>query len=381
MRSTSVIAALIATLITGVPDPVRGSQPAPLPSPRQAVVRAAAPTAPKFLAADRADLLRRLNRFAEPGCDLEAELFADAADGRLDAFSPLEAALVASGVTDRGQLQEYVNRALHLARQLQATGIDRLSPQEQVETVFNFLHRHVLYGGYDLAATDLRQVFDSGRFNCVSATVLFNDLALKLGFDCTALEMPGHAMSRVSTPTGPVDVETTCPRWFELMHDPQQQAALVAQTAGTAAAADRSQAREVTPIQIIAMIYYNRAVDFLAEKRFADAAAANAKALRLDPTNKTARGNLLATLNNWSIELVNSRRFAAAVDLLRQGLALDPRFEPFTQNYVHLHRQWSDTLCRAGKHPEALAVLSRAAREMPDCEPLRLLQRDLANRK
>ena len=35
------------------------------------------------------------------------------------------------------------------------------------------------------------------------------------------------------------------------------------------------------------MIYYNRGVDLLAEKRFAEAAAANAKALRLDPTNAT----------------------------------------------------------------------------------------------
>ena len=66
---------------------------------------------------------------------------------------------------------------------------------------------------------------------------------------------------------------------------------------------DRSKAREVSPIQMAAMIYYNRGVDLLAEKRFAEAAAANAKALRLDPANATARGNLLATINNWSIEL------------------------------------------------------------------------------
>ena len=69
--------------------------------------------------------------------------------------------------------------------------------------------------------------------------------------------------------------------------------AAVTQTIGAAAAADRSKAREVSPIQMAAMIYYNRGVDLLSEKRFAEAARANAKALRLDPQNATARGNLL----------------------------------------------------------------------------------------
>ena len=47
------------------------------------------------------------------------------------------------------------------------------------------------------------------------------------------------------------------------------------------------EARQVSPIQLAAMIYYNRGVDLLGEKRFAEAARANAKALRLIP--KTPR--------------------------------------------------------------------------------------------
>ena len=76
------------------------------------------------------------------------------------------------------------------------------------------MHRRVLRGGYDLAYTDLRRVLDEGRFNCISATVLFNYLAGQCGLECRGLEMPGHAMSRVLLADGPVDVETTCPQWF-----------------------------------------------------------------------------------------------------------------------------------------------------------------------
>ena len=154
--------------------------------------------------------------------------------------------------------------------------------------IFQFMHERVLHGGYDLAYTDLRRVLDEGRFNCVSATVLFNYLAGQLGLDCHGLEMPGHAMSRVSLPDGMLDVENTCPRWFCLQR--RSAAAGGRRRRRRSARRPRPIARrpaQVSPIQLAAMIYYNRGVDLLGEKRFAEAARANAKALRLDP--KTPR--------------------------------------------------------------------------------------------
>ena len=311
---------------------------------------------------------------------MEERLFADAADGRLDEFSPLGAALVASGVEDVDCLCRYQQKAAALADELRRSGKLTDEPRQRAEAVFQFMHERILHGGYDLAYTDLRRVLDDGRFNCVSATVLFNYLACELGLDCHGLQMPGHAMSQVSLPDGTLDVENTCPRWFCRKGDPQQQAAVVGQTIGTAAAADRSKARQVSAIQLAAMIYYNRGVDLLGEKRFAEAARANAKALRLDPQNATARGNLLATLNNWSIELGNRQHFAEAVDLLRQGLAMDAKFEAFRQNFVHVHHQWVEHLCGEGRFAEAIEILSRAAAEMPDRDYLRQAQAEVRQR-
>jgi tetratricopeptide (TPR) repeat protein len=324
-----------------------------------------------------------------PQNGLEERLFLDAADGRLDDFSPLAAALVASGVQDADTLRRYERKAAALVDELGRGGVLAATPRQRVEAIFEFMHQRVLRGGYDLANTDLRRVFDEGRFNCISASVLFNYLAGQFGLDCRGLEMPGHAMSRVVLPDGPLDVETTCPQWFNVAGTRSVPSFNVAGTLGVpvphaeraeynrvahAERAEYGKAREVTPIQMAAMIYYNRGVDLLAEKRFAEATAANAKALRLDPGNMTARGNLLATINNWSIELGNSQHFAEAVGLLRQGLALDPKFEPFAQNYVHVHHQWVERLCQAGQFQDAMAVLSRANAEMPNREYLRQAQ-------
>jgi tetratricopeptide (TPR) repeat protein len=305
---------------------------------------------------------------------LEQQLFDDAADGRLDDFSLLDAALIASGVNDRAALKYYRERIAAWAGELRQ--FDHLdgSHRRKVEMIFEFLHRNILHGKYNIESTDLRQALDEGRFNCVSATVLFNCLVGEFGLSCCALQTPGHTLSRVFLSDGPLDVETTCPRWFQLQHDPVKQVEALGKTIGDKPTNDKSKLHEISPIQLTAMVYYNRGFDLLAEKRFAEATAANAKALRLDPLNDTARGNFLATINNWAIDLDNARHFAEAVALLRQGLAIDPHYEPFALNFVHVHNQWLQQLCKDGQYQEAIEMLSRAESEMPDRE---FLQRAL----
>jgi tetratricopeptide (TPR) repeat protein len=223
-----------------------------------------------------------------------------------------------------------------------------------------------------------------GRFNCVSATILFNCLAERFGLRVYGLESPSHARSRLAYDGNRVDIETTCPRWFQVLDDPQRRLVpnldappvktaensgpatgklASATSAGTASPA--SGCREVSGVQLAAMIYYNRGVDLLAAGRFGEALAANAKALRLDAESQTARGNLLATLNNWAIALGAEGRYGEAVKRLDQGLDIEPSHETLKANYVQVHYHWSEGLCRAGRYAEALAVLERAARRQP----------------
>ncbi len=123
--------------------------------------------------------------------------------------------------------------------------------------------------------------------------------------------------------------------------------------------------RQVSEVELVATIYYNRGVDLLAEKRFADAAAANAKALRLDPQNATAKGNFLATINNWAIDLGTSGEYEQAAELLRLGLAIDPSYDAVRANYVQLFRQWSEDLCGSGRYDDAVRLLTQASKDQP----------------
>ena len=314
---------------------------------------------------------------------LEERLFADAANGHFDRLTLLEAALVASGVDDPADLTRYRAQVAGRVEDLRRSGTVCGTPRQQAQAIFEFLHRRILTGGYRLECTDLRHALDHGRFNCVSATVLFNCLAGEFGLKVCGLETPGHAMSRLQTPDAPLDIETTCPRWFQLLDRPQKQAELVEKTLGRLPAKDRPASRpgtvpafaqrkrdcplprEISAVELMAMIYYNRGVDLLGEKRFPEAAAANAKSMRLDPSNATARGNFLATLNNWAIDLGTSGRYGEAAELLASGLQIDPTYEAFGLNYVHVYRQWTAHLCAAGEFDQALGLLARAAAQRP----------------
>lgn len=307
-------------------------------------------------------------RFEGRLSDLEIRLFQEAAAGRCLDNSLLAAALVASGVCDADVLRRYQTQVAELVAELRRSGRVTGAPRQQAQAVYEFMHHRVLRGGYQLDCTDLTVVLNQGRFNCVSASVLFNCLAAEFGLVARGLEVPGHALSRLVLPDGSLDVETTCPDWFRLLDDPKKQAEIVSRTLGVPRTPGRAseERREVSDVELVATIYYNRGVDLLGQKQFSAAVAANAKALRLDPNSTTARGNLLATVNNWAVAEASAGRFRAAADLLRDGLAIDPNYEMFKNNDRHVHRQWIAQLCRAEEFAQALDVLAAAARQRPE---------------
>jgi len=315
--------------------------------------------------------------------ELEQRLFDHIHDGTFGEFSLLEAGLIAGGVDRLDELSRYSKRFDELVESLRRSGKVCGTPRERAQAVFTFLHQSVLCGGYRLQSSDLRMAIDRGRFNCVTASLLFNCLAQRFELKAAGLEIPGHAMSRLELPQEILDIETTCPRWFTLNDRPgmtyfrraDEPAQAQQETTARADLAVRSPARDaadktpplrpVSEVELVATIYYNRGVELLAKKLFADAAAANAKAVRLDPKNATAKGNYLATINNWAVDLAISGNYERAAALLRLGLVTDPSYEAFRSNYVQLFRRWSEHLCRNGRYDDAVRLLGQAAKDQP----------------
>lgn len=300
---------------------------------------------------------------------------------RTQRYSLLEASIIASHPSK----PEVASRLLQRYREIESRLLSQISPRDtklqRAEKILTFMHRELLRGGYQLEQTTMENLFTNGRYNCVTATILYCCLGRAAGLEVKAVELPGHAMCWVKTEQGELDVETTCATWFQYLDDPDTRNRVIHDLIRQAQAdVNTAQVRPVTDRELIAKVYYNRGVDFLAEKNFSRALEANAIALLLDPSSATTKGNLLATMNNWSILLCHEGKYPQAAQLLREGIREEPDYATFRNNHVHVYHRWIEALYQAGHMQEALQIADVAATEQPTEPHFGKLQQQIRER-
>ncbi len=301
-----------------------------------------------------------------PRAALEDQLLHDAADGRLDSFSLLDASLIASGVSDPQQLAEFADRfERHCARfrsqhPYLVTQLDQTNCRALASAVMTYLHRDILTATYQIESTRVDEALRTGHYNCVASTILFRCLSAELGATPEIVATPSHVFCRYPLGNDLV-VETTCPQWFDVPVDSELISVHPAHRSD-------AQLRSLTDVQVLGKLFYNRATDRLDSNDFAAACRLLRVSLALDAADRSARENLLATLNNWSLQLCDTGQFAAAAELLTEGGRLHPGYGPFQVNDLHVHQQWALDLCRREQFADALELLERCHRRRPDVD-------------
>ncbi len=265
-----------------------------------------------------------------PG-DLEDRLLQDAADGSLDDFSLVEAAIVAGGLTDRPPLRQLHETFHNHERRCQAEVGPMSTPLEKTAAAFRFLHEQILTGTYVSDASDVAGTLTTGNYNCLSATILFQALCQSARLPVEPVWNPAHVASCVDAPIC-LRVETTIVDWDAAAHT-----------------TDRSQAEEsrrLTDVQLIAKVYYNRGIELMARGRHATAFRVAKTGYLLDQQDTAARNNLLACINNWALSLCRLHQYEQARTLLSTGRQLAPSYLPFQQNEEYVVRHWEESLRR-----------------------------------
>ncbi|WP_347246189.1 hypothetical protein [Thermogutta sp.] len=318
-----------------------------------------------------------------PLTEEERHLVRDCEDQRLDGFTFFQAVLIAGGIPRR-ELDAYQQMLDEHAQAVKT--VARESPDElsAVRNVFGYLHRRILTGGYQIDATNPGIALKTGRYNCVSAAILFKLLAEAAGYPTRIEQLPTHAFCRVETTFASIPVECTAPRWLDEVLLPQFGLATKGVSIGSRdysmeddlgrlVSASRvserdwrlyEQGRTMSETQIVGTIYYNRGVDALFSRQFDRALFDNIVALRLDPTNQSAKDNLLASLNNWAIALAEAQHFPQAAERLYWALRCAPSAQPVQANLTRLFRQWKTTLAREGCAAEFRTEAEKGLREL-----------------
>ena len=152
-------------------------------------------------------------RFQGEVSAIESDMIQDAKDSRFDRYTLFEAALIAAGNTDAAKLEEYKQQYNNRVYQLAQLMPQNATELQKARIILEYLHRE-MFREYLLESSNVGAIFDSGIYNCVTGATLFNSLARHFGVNAVALELPGHAMSRVYLSDGTYyDVETTCAIW------------------------------------------------------------------------------------------------------------------------------------------------------------------------
>jgi tetratricopeptide (TPR) repeat protein len=293
--------------------------------------------------------------------DLQSRLDDDLVDGQLDHFTRFQAALVAGGVRSQLELERRTNQFDELRRTLSSHVPSTVDLRSRLDRIHHWLHERILTGQYRVECSELSRTLDDGHFNCLTATILFQSLCDADGLPTEAIVTPSHVLCCVpGQPT--LYVETTCPDW---------------QSAGIAGYSQPMQewvrdGRSLNAVQLLGKVYYNRGVAQLEARYFAQAEDLFSTAWRLDPCDRSARENLLATYNNWALAESDEGHYSIAQELVLRGLAIDPNYSPLLANDLHIHQRWIRRLCDVGEFETAAAILEEGYRRRPAAELFRL---------
>jgi tetratricopeptide (TPR) repeat protein len=214
-------------------------------------------------------------------------------------------------------------------------------------------------GGYDARQTRLSVLLDTGKFNCVSATALYQIVAKRLGLGVQALSIPGpvegHAMSMFVDGNRRIDVETTNPDGFDFQNKVKTSGATV-----IGVQLDPSTGHEVSDQGLASLIAQNLASGGGKHADHRAAIQAALVGLALDPVENAQANNFVAAVNNWAMLLGETKKHEEALAVMQFGLDLLPADDTLTNNADVLWRQFAAFEAQATRTDSAVAVVRRA---------------------
>ena len=241
---------------------------------------------------------------------LDQWLLRDAADGELDDYDFVQAALIASGVDDGESLAKW--RRDYSAK-VAASGLPTVGTiDNRLRAIRTALFERFLVGRYVASASDLRTTLARGDYNCLTALVIHWDLSCRCGLSLEMGTQPGH-------------VQLLLAEGIAIEPGTRQALGLRRGSIGT-------ESRRLTVPELLGKFYYNRGIEKLRAGEYAAGLALLETSLQLDPADRDARENLAAGLNNWAVEHCRRERYDLAAPLIAQGLAIEPAFAPLVAN-------------------------------------------------
>jgi hypothetical protein len=243
----------------------------------------------------------------------ENRFLQDLYSGHADRWSMAEASLVVSGVSDRTERQRFLAQLDEIAAQAQAATANAKTLKVKARILGKFLLKGPMHAGYVKDQYTLRQVLDTGHFNCVSSAIMFTIMAHRIGLEVGTITMPHHVFSRIPgfdvepTSGGVFPADIRVDRIYKHFKAHNEEV-------GTSYAADRPY-HETGDFGVLAEMYCDFAGTQRDAQQYGPEAINYLKAACLDPVEPAGGNNVRSAMNKWFKLCISKHQIAEAATI------------------------------------------------------------------
>ena len=274
--------------------------------------------------------------------NLQDSLIIDIEDNNLDHFSLIEAAFIISGITSPDSMNYVLTWYDSIIVDIKNKGlIDEFDQNGSAEKLFLYLHTSFLME-YERKATTLLHIIKNKKYNCVSATILYNFICDDFNLSTMAFETPTHVYTIFTDFSNDLMVENTTSMGFNitknlkkysqymLRYYPEKEIYRIG--LHRLYEYENSKGRRISNFELLGLICYNQAF-------FASKANRYDKAydyvLLAQKFNQDSRSNLRFEINlyyRWGKKLFNTKEYYQAFEVFADANYRYPDIADFEKN-------------------------------------------------
>lgn len=273
--------------------------------------------------------------------------------------------IMASGVYEQSKISFYRNQidklVLEVSNELKRKEI---SKYDTAKLIFDFLHQKV-FKLYVERSTDIDQLLDTGHYNCVNSTALYNIILKKFGFEPKVIQLPDHIFSVFYIGTYKVEVETTARKGFDVVRNPEAVKELREKTSYVYVPEGRGTRIEIGDEGLIASVYANQVLNYKDTGNFTEILKSSIKALMLEPNLFLAYTNLRSAYIGLFTKLANEKKYQTSIQLAEESLKVFPKDKEIEEFIGGAYYNYVLTLIEEGNFEKSIEVIVAVSNERP----------------
>ncbi len=239
----------------------------------------------------------------------EMELFSKIADGHLDQVKASELVLTVAGVTDANTQKRYLAKLDNITAEARKAIAKGATPDERAFFLADYLRHGPLHGGEEYNQVDMLKLLDTGKFNCVSAAILYNLVGNRLGLKTQVVSIPGHVFLHMADfYIEPTSGKTLTAEDHRAIEDEHWRTA----TDYWKAVFGTARHYESNNLSLIGQVYFDNDGELFNKHQYEAAAILGLKALCLDSNQPMFTYSLKLDMESWFKDTLQRRNDSKA---------------------------------------------------------------------